>query len=253
MTIKLIRHATLLLKVKNKTLLIDLMLANKGEISAVPNVPNKSNNPLVALPVPKKALLTCDSVLITHHHRDHFDDAAINAIPKEKLIFCQPKDEKKISGFGFSTVHSIKDTFCWNEIQFIRTGGKHGTGLIGKAMGPVSGYFLQTADEPTLYIAGDTVWCKEVEKTLSTYHPDVTVVFSGAARMIKGCAITMTAEDIEQLSNHAPNTKVVSVHMESFNHCLLLRNELQQFLEEKNLLSQVRIPDNGDVMEFIII
>jgi len=96
MNIKLIRHATVLLKIKNKTLLIDPVLSAKGTIEAVKDVPNKSNNPLVDLPIPISAIINCDAVLITHTHRDHFDEAAVNALPKDKLIFCQPQEEKKI-------------------------------------------------------------------------------------------------------------------------------------------------------------
>jgi hypothetical protein len=118
-------------------------------------------------------------------------------------------------------------------------------------MGPVSGFVLTGANEPTLYIAGDTIWCPEVESALERHLPDVVVVFAGAAQFHNGDPITMSAEDIYRVAKKAPQARVVVAHMESWNHCLLSRSELRDFLSGKGLAGQVLVPENGEWIEHV--
>ncbi len=112
-------------------------------------------------------------------------------------------------------------------------------------MAPVSGFVLHSPDEPTLYIAGDTIWCPEVEDALTDYQPEVTVVNAGAARFVTGDPITMPDTDVAEVCHHAPETTVIAVHMEAINHCPLSRDDLQAFLDGEDLSQRVRIPADG--------
>lgn len=40
-------------------------------------------------------------------------------------------------------------------------------------------------------------------------------------------------------------TQSIAVHMEALNHCFLTRSDLRERLEQKNLLGQVEIPEDG--------
>lgn len=246
MKIQLIRHATLLLNIKNKRILVDPMLSPAGTMAAIPNVYNTNKNPLVELPIDLDMLINVDAVLLTHTHRDHFDDTAAQLIPKHIPIFCQPSDKERIEVKGFDIVTAIEESYTWKGITFNRTGGQHGTGEIGKEMGSVSGFFITNEDEPSLYIAGDTIWCSEVEEALEKYKPQITIVFAGAAKFSEGDAITMTAQDIHFVCKKAPYTKVIAVHMETWNHCTLTRAELKDFLEKQSLSKQVSVPNDGE-------
>lgn len=249
MKIQLIRHATLLLSLNNKRILVDPMLSSAGEMDAIPNV-NNNKNPLVELPVKLDIVNEVDAVLLTHTHRDHFDETAVQLIPKDMKVFCQPVDKEKIKGKGFRNVISIEDSYVWEGITFNRTKGHHGTGKIEKEMGLVSGFVITEQNKPSLYITGDTIWCTEVEEALETYKPEITVIFAGAAKFSEGDAITMTAEDIYHVCRKAPNTKVIAVHMEAWNHCRLTRVELKNFLEKQSLSDQVYIPYDGEIMNY---
>ena len=193
---------------------------------------------------------TIDAVLLTHTHFDHFDETASNLLPKALPVFCQPEDVKKLTDKGFTRVNVIDKKFIWEEISFTRTKGRHGKGVTGKLMGPVSGYILQSQNEPSLYIAGDTIWCKYVEKALEAHHPDVVVVYAGAAQFLKGGPITMNKEDVFKVCSKAIKSKVVAVHMEAVNHCLLTRKELRDYLVEKKMSFNVQIPQDGECLEF---
>ena len=117
-------------------------------------------------------------------------------------------------------------------------------------MAPVSGFVMRTTGEPTLYVAGDTIWCPEVEDALETHHPDVVVVNAGAARFNEGDPITMTAGDVAQVIRHAGGARVIAVHMETINHCLLGRDELRSSLEGFGASGSVSIPADGERMAF---
>lgn len=229
------------------------MLSPAGTMDAIPDVYNSSKNPLVKLPIDPEILVNVDAVLITHTHRDHFDDTAAQLIPKNIPVICQPTDKEKIEAEGFLTVTSIEESYTWEGITFNRTGGQHGTGEIGKAMGIVSGFFITAEKEPSLYIAGDTIWCSEVEEALEKYKPQITILFAGAAKFSKGDAITMTAQDVYKVCRKATYTKVIVVHMEAWNHCSLTRTELKGFLEKQLLIKQVSVPSDGEYEDYAII
>lgn len=250
MKVQLIRHATVLLEITGHKILLDPMLSQAGIMSAVPDVANTSNNPLVELPMAIDFLSEIDAVLLTHTHRDHFDEAAKQLLPRDKQFFCQPVDLDKLQEAGFSRVQTVEDVVEWQGIQISRTGGQHGSGEIGRQMGPVSGYVLQAQNEPSLYIAGDTIWCAEVETALEKYQPQVIICFAGAASFSSGGPITMDLDGINQICKKAPAAKVIIVHMEAWNHCGLSRQELKAFRQNNNLEGILFVPDDGEELTF---
>lgn len=250
MELQLIRHATMLLKIAGQRILLDPMLSKAGAMPAVPDVSNSSNNPLVDLPVAVDHLLDIDAILLSHTHRDHFDDAAMQTLPHDTQLFCQTADYDKICSAGFKKVQAIQDTLDWHGLRIIRTEGQHGSGTIGQQMGPVSGYVLTAPDEPSLYITGDTIWCPEVQAALQQYQPQIVVCFAGEARFSVGDPITMGIEDIYKLGQQVPTAKVIVVHLEAWNHCSLSRQTLNDFIEENTLQERVLIPADGEWLSF---
>jgi L-ascorbate metabolism protein UlaG (beta-lactamase superfamily) len=127
-----------------------------------------------------------------------------------------------------------------------RTGGQHGHGEIAEALAPVSGFVLRAAGEPTLYVAGDTVMCAEVEQALAEHRPDVVVVNAGGARFLEGEPITMEAADVAAVRQAAPNATIVAVHLEAINHCLETRADLAARLTAVDAAAGVLIPADGE-------
>lgn len=250
MKIRHLRHATFHLHIQGLTLLVDPVFSPAEGMTAIDNSPNQRRNPLVELPVSVAEAIEADACLVTHMHRDHFDSVAGERLPKDMPLFCQPPDSAALRQLGFTGVQLVEPAAHWRGITITRTGGQHGTGEIGRKMAPVSGYVLAAAGEPTVYIAGDTVWCPEVAEALAGHRPEVIVLYGGAARFNQGEPITMGTQDIAQVCRAMPAAKLVVLHMEAINHCLLTRNELRQFLRQEGLDQRVQVPADGEWLSF---
>ena len=242
--IRLLRHATLVVRYRGRQLLVDPMLAKEGATPPIENSPTEERNPLV--PLPTVDLASVDAVVVTHTHRDHFDETAMETLASDIPVFCQPPDEDSIVDAGFTDVRPVEDEMKWDGIQITRTDGRHGHDDLADEMGPVSGFVFDAESAPTVYVAGDTRWCAALCNAFASHDPDAIVVNAGGARFTEGKAITMTAADVERVCRARPDAHVIAVHMDAINHCLESRADLQKALEEAGVISQVSIPEDGE-------
>jgi L-ascorbate metabolism protein UlaG (beta-lactamase superfamily) len=246
MQLRLIRHATLIAGVAGKRVLVDPMLDAAGARPPVPNTRPERRNPLVELPEPAEVVAgRLDGVFVTHLHEDHLDSTAVDLLPKDAPLHCQPPDEGTLRDRGFTDVRPVATSVDWDGIAISRTDGRHGTGEIAERLAPVCGFVLAAPGEPTLYIAGDTVYCDEVVDALERHRPDVVVVNAGGARLLVGDPITMTADDVVAVARRAPEATIVAVHVEAINHCLETRADLHQRLRDEGLGGRVIVPEDG--------
>ncbi|AZB42132.1 MBL fold metallo-hydrolase [Bacillus sp. FJAT-42376] len=252
MEIRLIRNATLHVHYAGKTFLIDPFFAEKGAMPPFPNTPNQDQrNPLVSLPDSIEEIVKADAVLVTHLHPDHYDETAKQALPKELPLYAQNENDAEVlRQDGFVHAQSLGESISFGDITITKTSGQHGRGEITKHTGTVSGFVFSHPEEKTLYIAGDTVWCKDVEDAIEKHHPEVIFVNGGAAQYTSGDVITMDKEDIEQTQKAAPDAELAVIHMETLNHCLLTRAGLKEFLSDKEWSEKVSIPEDGETLQF---
>ena len=245
--LQLIRNATAIIRYGGKTLLLDPFLSPAGALPAFNNTPNPRPNPLVELPMPAAQVVAgIDATLLTHPHVDHWDPVARELLPKDGAIFVQPSDRERVTTAGFTAVRAVESTLTWEGLTISRTGGQHGRGATGQRMGTVSGYVLARAGLPTLYIAGDTIWCPEVADAIRSHAPDVIVVNAGAAQFLEGGLIIMGLDDVVEVCRAAPRATVIAVHLEAVNHCLLTREGLRDGLRRADVRTTVRIPRDGE-------
>ena len=251
MDLRLLRHATLILDLGGHCLLVDPMLSPAGVAPPVPDTPNQAPNPLVDLPADAlQSIGRADAILVTHLHNDHFDQGAIDLLPKGLPVACQPEDAAALRDHGFRDVRPVDGAIDLDGVSVARTPARHGLGEVGERMAPASGYVLRVPGDREVYIAGDTVWCDEVDDALAQHAPQVVVVNAGAAQFLEGGPITMDAEGVVATARAAGSARVVAVHKEALNPCVLLREDLAQALEEEDLEDRVLIPADGETLRF---
>lgn len=112
-----------------------------------------------------------------------------------------------------------------------------------------AGFYLQLPDEPTIYISGDTVYTKDVERTLTELKPDIAVMASGSACLDISGPILMPLEELVTFVETAPKI-VIANHLESLNHCPTTRLQLKHTLVKNGLLAKTLIPNDGEILSF---
>jgi len=253
MNIHHIRNATVVVDYAGKKFLIDPFLSEKGTLPPFPHSARQDqNNPLVSLPVSIEEVITdVDAVIVTHTHLDHWDDVAKDVLPKNIKLFTQNEEDKtEIEGAGFTNIEVLQENTVFEDLQLIKTKGEHGRGEILKMAGHVCGVVFKHEDEKTLYVAGDTVWYEEVQKTIDAHNPEVIVVNAGDNQFLQGGSLVMNKEDVYEVHKASPEATIIAVHMEAVNHWTLSREELKNFAEEKGMSSIVLVPNDGESYKF---
>jgi len=257
-SIQFIRNATFIFNYAGKKILVDPMFAEKGLYPGFPGTPNSEmRNPLVPMPVKPESLLDVDVVLVSHLHPDHWDEVAVNTLPKEIKILAQNDDDAKtIISQGFTNVEAINENVNFKGLNFIKTNCQHGTDAaysipdLAEFLGKSSGYYFNETGEKSIYFLGDTIWIDEVEDNLKKWQPDVVVINAGYASLANdqlGAVIT-GKEDVKKIHDLLPNATIIAIHMEALNHCILSRTELREFTKVKGFEDKVIIPNDGEII-----
>jgi L-ascorbate metabolism protein UlaG (beta-lactamase superfamily) len=233
----LVRHATLLLEIEGRRILVEPMLDDAGARDPVEDSPSPRRNPLCPLPFPAEEVVRgLDGVVVTHMHQDHFDETGARLVPRDVPVFCQPEDAERLRDLGLDA-RPVEDELDWEGLHVARTGGRHGVEEeVARALAPVSGFVLGD-----LYVAGDTVWCREVEEALERHRPEVAVVNASGARFLESGPLVMTAAEVREVVARVP--KVVVVHLEAINHCLESRADV------RGAVPGALVPEDGETLD----
>ena len=249
MHIQLIRNATLRMTYGHQVFITDPYLAPKH--SQEPLI-GKSRNPIVDLPFPPEDVLAnIEMALVSHLHPDHFDTVAQQRLPKPIQIYCQLGDEDQIKQAGFSRVTVVDGSIDWHGVKITRIPGEHGNKAWSAQMGAVSGFILRAEHEPTIYWAGDTIWCEPVRQVILETAPDIIITHSSGASFEAGAPIIMDAQQTIEVCRTAPQAIVVAIHMETFDFDTVSRRDLRARAEGEGIEArQLLIPADGETLVF---
>lgn len=256
-SIQLIRNATLVFNYAGKQFLIDPMFASKGTYPGFEGTANSHlRNPLVELPVPVESLINPDAIIVSHLHPDHWDEAAIKMLPKDKPVYAQNKqDAVAIESVGFKDVRILSDKSHFENIKFQKTEAQHGSDelyanpQLAAILGEASGFFFKEKGQKSVYFVGDAVWTNSFESNLKRLKPDVIVLNTGFAQVNGFGAIIMGKEDVTRVNKILPKATIIAVHMEAINHCVLSRKELAEYVNSNGISDKVIIPTDGQLIK----
>lgn len=250
MRVHQIRNATMIIEYSGKRFLIDPMFVPKEGVND-----DYSNKPwpLHDLPIsPKDLIKNIDAVIITHLHNDHFDKYAQNILPKEMKIFVQDIfDKNALEKEHFTNIEIIKsDSTEFEGINLFKTECMHGmreyaeplflaNGMRWEAMGVV----FNSINEPTLYLAGDTIWFEGVKEAIDTHKPKYIIVNSACTEL--NCMPTiMGVNDIKELHSYYPEGNLIASHLDCVDNATLSRADLRA----SEVKDYIYPPADGEIM-----
>jgi L-ascorbate metabolism protein UlaG (beta-lactamase superfamily) len=249
MKIHHLRNATMLLSLGEHRLLVDPMLA---EPFAMPGFKifggGRRRNPLVPLPQQASACLSeVTGVLVTHEHPDHLDAAGVQWIEARGLpVWASPVDVPSLQGKGLDA-RELRDGALGMGVELIPS--RHGRGLSGWLMGPVSGCYLAHPDEPSVYMTSDAVLTEGILEAVERLRPDVVIAPAGSANFGVGPDILFSVDELIELAQRAPGDVVLN-HLEALDHCPTTRARLRRRVESAGLGGRVHIPEDGEELRF---
>jgi L-ascorbate metabolism protein UlaG (beta-lactamase superfamily) len=241
-----LRNATLVISAGNHRLLVDPMLSKPGTMPGFKMIGGgRRNNPLVPLPDGTDSVLdSVTGVIVTHEHPDHFDKPACSWIRERHLpVWANAVDVPNLKRKGLDVRELSTGQLDLVGMEVVRS--KHGKGLLGWLMGPVAGYYLAFADEPSLYLTGDTILTEQVLEAVERLQPDIIVAPAGAANMGLGGDILFSVDELVQLIRKANGTVILN-HLEALDHCPTTREELKKRMAFEGLQDGVRVPEDGE-------
>ncbi len=232
------------------------MLAPRGALPSLKYMgEQRRRNPLVELPHQTPELLQrATHGLITHCQRGHFDH--LDRAGKQFLrnagvpVICMPRDSAYLTARGIAAQPLLDEQmqpFFHGHIT--PTPCVHGRGLVGCLMEHGHGYFIDLPNEPSVYIAGDTLLTEEVRLCLTQRQPSVSILPGGGARFDFGAEIIMNATDVIDACTLSSGIVVVN-HLEALDHCPTSRAELVIAAERAGLMNRLLVPEDGAVLEF---
>lgn len=112
------------------------------------------------------------------------------------------------------------------------------------------GYLIEMPDEPSLYLAGDTILTHRVREFVRQHQPDVSVVPAGGARFDIGGDIIMGADDVMAFTRLATGT-VVANHLEAISHCPVTRTELLAAARRAGVSQRLVVPADGETVKIL--
>ena len=167
----------------------------------------------------REQLGTVDAVLLSHHsHKDNLDYEGLELLATGVPAFSTREASAELFGGGLIGLDSWESETL-GPVTVTAVPALHGPPGSERFVGVVTGFVLEAAGEPTVYVSGDNASLPLVQQIADRF-PDIAIalLFAGAARtpMIPA-PLTLTAADAVTAARIL-DARVVALHTEDWEH-----------------------------------
>jgi L-ascorbate metabolism protein UlaG (beta-lactamase superfamily) len=192
-----------------------------------------------------------DLVLLSHHgHKDNLDWEGLELIATGALTLSTHAAASDLWG---GSVEGFDD---WEERRVgdatvTIVPALHGPPGSLPLTGPVVGFVLEKAGEPTVYVSGDNASLALVEQIAGRFPSiDIAVLFAGAARVEEiDAALTLTSPDAAAAAKLLSADTVVGLHCEDWEHFSESRSDLEAAFATAGLSDALVATPRGERIE----
>jgi L-ascorbate metabolism protein UlaG (beta-lactamase superfamily) len=196
-----------------------------------------------------------DLVLLSHHaHRDNLDYEGLELIATGIPTLSTMQAASALFGGSVSGLDPWED-FTLGAVTVTAVPALHGPPGSEPLTGPVTGFVLEAAGEPRVYVSGDNASLPLVQQIVEHFGQiDVAVLFAGAARVARiDGALTLTSADAVAAARIMGAGTVVGLHTEHWQHFSESREQLEAAFAGSGLLLYtppgVRVPLPAPLVE----
>lgn len=204
-------HSCYTLTANGKTLLFD---------------PYISGNPKAAdIDIEK---IECDYILLTHGHIDHILDAEEIAKRTKAKVICSWEINEWLNEIGDKHPMNTGGSWDFHDFKIKCVHAVHSSGLPDGTYGGNAMGFLITAENQTIYCAGDTALTLDMQLIPTWAKIDCAILPIGDN-------FTMDAKDAARAAVMVETKKVVGVHFDTFGFIEIDHNEALASFKEKEV------------------
>jgi len=194
-----------------------------------------------------------DVVLLSHdHHSDNLDPAGRAFLPRAGRVLTTVAGAERLGG-------NATGLEPWASVQ-VESGGagpvtvtavpaQHGPDGTDHITGPVIGFVLSSADEPSVYVSGDNASLDVVRGIADRVGEiDVAVLFAGAVQLphrFDGAYLTLSSDRAAEAAKILGARAVVPVHFEGWQHFTQGADALRAAFAGNSVSDRLRLPERG--------
>ena len=180
-----------------------------------------------------------DLVLLSHHgHKDNLDWEGLELIAQGVPTLSTRQAANDL--FGGSVIGLDNwESYDFGAVTITAMPALHGPPGSEPLVGPVIGFMLEAAGEPTIYVSGDNESLPLVRQIADRFAPvDIALLFAGAARIEEIDAdLTLNSTDAATAAESLGARLVVGLHTEDWTHFSHTRAQLEAAFDRTGILA----------------
>jgi L-ascorbate metabolism protein UlaG (beta-lactamase superfamily) len=204
-----------------------------------------------------------DLILLSHFHRDHFDQVAERDLDKKIPIVTNAEAAKELNALGFNNTFALE---MWApmvvergevRLRITSTPGRHGPPLSELVLPDVMGSMLEFfagSDRALfrLYITGDTLVYDDIREIPKRFPDvDLALLHLGGAHVL-GIMVTMDGKQGVEMMRIMEPEMTIPIHYNDYDVFKSPLADFQQEVEAAGLSHRVQYLEHGDSYAFAI-